>query len=235
MRDYTLEQNDQTKQKFLKNKLKILSDATRPGDIVVFDTETTGFGKNDEILQFSMVNGAGQELLNKYYYPHNVTDWSQAASIHHIDKQFLAEHNILDNDQYYLNNPGNSFEVTSYLSNAKYIIGYNIKYDLRMLQQSLWQPMIFNNQTILDVMLDFAPIYGEINPRYHSYKWQSLSTCADYFNYDWGSSHAHDSMADTKATLFCAKSLYEIPDWTNSYEESKRKLQQMNKKIFGRI
>ena len=56
---------------------------------------------------------------------------------------------------------------------------------------------------IVDVMMDFAPIYGEWSEYHDDYKWQSLSTCAAYFGYDWGEDKVHDSLADCKATLFC--------------------------------
>ena len=52
-------------------------------------------------------------------------------------------------------------------------------------------------------MMDFAPIYGEWSEYHGDYKWQSLSTCAAYYGYDWGEDKAHDSLADCKATLFC--------------------------------
>lgn len=39
--------------------------------------------------------------------------------------------------------------------------------------------------------------------KYGDYKYQKLSTCAEYYGYDWGNDTAHDSLADCKATLFC--------------------------------
>ena len=38
---------------------------------------------------------------------------------------------------------------------------------------------------------------------YESYKWQKLTTCANYYNYNWGDDTAHDSLADCRATLYC--------------------------------
>lgn len=58
-------------------------------------------------------------------------------------------------------------------------------------------------------MLAFAPIYGDYNKRYGNYKWQSLSTCANYYNYEF---NAHNSLEDTKATLYCYQKIKEYKD-----------------------
>ena len=57
-----------------------------------------------------------------------------------------------------------------------------------------------------DVMLEFAPIYGEWSSYHESYKWQKLTTCAKYYGYEF---KAHDSLEDVKATLFCYKKMIE--------------------------
>ena len=38
-------------------------------DILVLDTETTGFGPSAEILQLSIVNGLGEIVMNEYFRP----------------------------------------------------------------------------------------------------------------------------------------------------------------------
>ena len=65
------------------------------------------------------------------------------------------------------------------------------------------------NATIVDVMQDFADIYGEWSDKYGCNKWQTLTKCAEYYCYDWGSETAHDSLADCKATLYCYKKIQE--------------------------
>ena len=60
---------------------------------------------------------------------------------------------------------------------------------------------------VIDVMRNFAPVYGEINPKRGGYKWQNLTTCAQYYKYNWGNDKAHGALADTKATLYCFKKM----------------------------
>lgn len=63
------------------------------------------------------------------------------------------------------------------------------------------------NAKIVDVMQDFAEVYGEWNEKYNCYKWQKLITCADYYGYDWSDDKAHNSLSDCRATLFCYQQL----------------------------
>lgn len=53
-------------------------------------------------------------------------------------------------------------------------------------------------------MEDFAEIYGERNSFRDGYKWQKLTTAADYYGYDWSqrAETAHNSLGDCYATLF---------------------------------
>ncbi len=58
---------------------------------------------------------------------------------------------------------------------------------------------------IVDVMRDFAEIYGEINEYNGKYKWQKLVKCAEYYDFDWSGTgtHAHDSLGVCLATFHC--------------------------------
>lgn len=47
------------------------------------------------------------------------------------------------------------------------------------------------------------------------YKWKKLGQAADFFGYDWGAEHAHDSLADAKATMFVYRNLTEVADYLN--------------------
>lgn len=79
------------------------------------------------------------------------------------------------------------------------------KFDLSFLEPYGIKP--HGGSEIVDVMMDFAPVYGEWSEYHGDYKWQSLTTCAAYYGYDWGEAQAHDSRADCKATLYCYNKL----------------------------
>ena len=57
-----------------------------------------------------------------------------------------------------------------------------------------------------DVMLKFAPIYGEWNEMRQDYKWQKLAKCAEYYGFH-GDGQFHDSLEDVRATLHCFNSM----------------------------
>lgn len=100
-------------------------------------------------------------------------------------------------------------EIIAILQGAERVIGYNTQFDLSML--AAVGASLPKDTPVVNVMLDFAPIYGEYNEEHGSYRWQKLTVCADYYNYDWGSDTAHDSLADCRATLFCYQKMQELP------------------------
>lgn len=161
---------------------------------IVLDTETTGLDpRRDELLQISVLDAdTGATVLNTYVRPIWTLEWPQAQNIHGITPEMVAEAPTLAELH---------LELRAIFGTAREIIGYNTFFDLAFLEPYGIIPW----GEIADVMMDFAPIYGEWSEYHGDYKWQSLSTCAAYFGYDWGEGKAHDSLADCQATLFCYK------------------------------
>lgn len=159
---------------------------------IVLDTETTGLDpRRDELLQITILNAdSGATVLNSYVRPVWTLEWPEAQRIHGITPEMMADAPTLAELH---------LTLRAIFGTARQIIGYNTFFDLSFLEPYGIIPW----GEIVDVMMDFAPIYGEWSDYYDDYKWQSLSTCAAYYGYDWGDDHAHDSLADCKATLFC--------------------------------
>ena len=167
---------------------------------ICFDTETTGLDKDAEILQLAIVNGAGDSLFNEYIKPKRQTIWPQAEKVHHISPTFVSQCKTID---YYLP------IIVEIFKETEVYVGYNLPYDIRMLKQSgVSTDCLYRKECRhIDIMKDFAPVFGE-KGKNNRYKWQNLTTCAAYYNYDWGKDRAHGALADAKATLFCFKKLY---------------------------
>ena len=161
---------------------------------IVFDVETTGLNaETDEILQISIIDGDGNVLINSYVKPYYMERWSDTEKIHGITKDMVENapypHELIP-------------RIKGIFDNAAEWIGYNGVYDLEFLEW--WGIERKSDIKLIDVMDDFSPLYGEWSDYYSEYKWQSLETCARYFEYEF---KAHDSLEDVKATLHCYNSI----------------------------
>lgn len=166
---------------------------------IVVDCETTGLDSQiDEILQLSIIDGNGNTLYNSYFKPLRVSSWASAAKINGITPQMVENAPCI-----YEELP----KINAILRHARTIIGYNPDFDLAFLEAA--GAVLPEDVEIVDVMTEFAPIYGEWSEYHGDYKWQKLSTCAAHYGYDWGKDSAHDSLADCRATLFCFHKLQE--------------------------
>lgn len=183
-----------------------------PSGIIVVDVESTGLNtEEDEILQLSIIDGDGKELMNEYLKPYVKTSWKEAQAIHRISPSDVEDcpyaHEIFP-------------KLKSIIASAHTYIGYNSQYDIEMLQNL---GVDVSGLTVIDVMKDFAPIYGEYNEYYGTYKWQKLSVCAKYYGYEF---RAHDSLEDVRATLYCYKKMQESKRdeaiWGDPESEDKR-------------
>lgn len=168
-------------------------------DEIVIDIETTGLCPVvDEILQIAIIDVNGNTLYNSYIKPICATEWTDAENINHISPDMVK-----DAPDIYAAMP----VVNAILSQAKRIIGYNhINFDLEFMRA--YGAIIPDDAELYDVMLEFAPIYGE--RRYDTddeYKWQKLTVCAAYYGYDWRNDKAHDGEADCRATLHCYRKM----------------------------
>ena len=161
-------------------------------DEIVIDTETTGLNADaDELLQVSIIDSQGNTLFNSYIKPLFTENWDGAMAVNHITPEMVANApNIIEVKQ----------EINKIINSANVIVGYNTDFDLSFLSAV----GIENSKaTVIDVMQDFADIYGEWSDKYGCNKWQKLTKCAEYYGYDWGTDIAHDSLADCRATLYC--------------------------------
>lgn len=158
--------------------------------IIVFDTETTGLVPGeDEIIQFSAIDEDGNVLMNEYIRPARHTSFPEASEVNGIYYEDLKDKPLFN---HYRN------QIQELFDQADTLVTYNGEFDINMLRgEGIRFKMHYKHY---DVMKMFAPIYGEYNKRYRSYRWQTLSTCADYYKYEF---KAHDSLEDVRATLYC--------------------------------
>ena len=158
---------------------------------IVLDTETTGLGAKDEILELAVIDGeTGMTLFHQFFRPVRNQSWDEAEKIHGISPKDVSE----------------CYPISVYrsviqkiLDQAEEVIGYNVSFDIGMLKRAGFEM----HGKAIDVMIPFAEIYGERSSYFGGYKWQKLTTCSNYYGYDWGESEAHGALADACATRFC--------------------------------
>lgn len=187
-------------EEFCKNNI---TEEFKESDVIVLDTETTGLKvSSDELLQVSIISNKKDVLFNSYFKPCFTTEWEAAQTVNGISPDMVKDCPSVISKAVYINN---------IIRNAKVIIGYNVNFDLSFLYCFGIVPV--KNVRIIDVMKLFAPVYGELDEKYGSYKWQKLIKCADYYGFDWGKMAAHNSLADCFATLYCYEKMIEKGDY----------------------
>lgn len=159
---------------------------------VVFDTETTGFGSDDEIIQISIVNQDGKVLLNSFIKPEGAILNSE---YHNITEGVVAAAPTF---------PEIYPAIVEALAGQR-VAGYNLDYDKRMLNQVIerhgLEPLDWaewNGQ--MCAMKLYAPMHGEWNDHHHNYRWQKLDTAARALGVQ-RHGDAHNALSDTLLTL----------------------------------
>lgn len=183
--------------------------------LICLDLETTGLDPYyDEILQITILDGHGKVLLDEYCRPERVEAWEEAQAINHITPEMVRD-----------KKPFSAYiaQIDKLLEDAEIVVGYNSNnFDLEFLKNAGVQIDAGKEKHYFDVMVEFAPIYGEWDDYHHDYCWQKLWTCADYYHYnekcisafdkdgyfyealtDGKIVRPHNSLDDAKATLYC--------------------------------
>jgi len=157
------------------------------------DTETTGIGPKDEIIEIGIIDYNGEVLYETLVKPVGMVS-PDAYRVHGISNKMLE--------------PASRWmrvwlEVEPILSNRVVAI-YNADFDLRLIQQSHQHYKIradFPGNPVC-VMKLYAKYYGEYNPRTMDYKWQSLENAGRQCGISLPNSHhAIDDVLLTRALL----------------------------------
>lgn len=164
-----------------------------PEKVLALDIETTGLhAPEDEVLSLAIIDGTGKALFHGRFKPEHNTAWPQAQAVNGISPEDVAACPPL---------AGRAQEINSTLARAAVIVGYNqIGFDLPFLAAFDIRPP--KDVLLADVMLDYAELNGEWDETRQDWKWKKLAACAEHYGYRF---HAHDSLEDARATLYCAR------------------------------
>lgn len=160
--------------------------------IIILDTETTGLNpEEDELLQVSIISETGETLIDQYVRPTRCTAWPEAERVNHITPEMVR-------DCPTIHDMAVSMQISRILENADKIIGYNTQFDISFLIAAGYDVPICET---VDVMRDFAEVYGDYREELGGYKWQKLTTAAEYYGFEWPID-AHNALGDCLATLY---------------------------------
>ena len=179
---------------------------------VILDTETTGLGKNDVIVQIGIIDLDGNSLLNTLVKPTKRKKISsEATDIHGIKIEDLENSPILCDL---------ITQITSICNNKKVLI-YNSEYDERLFDQTIKQDdncfkfLSFNSEC---VMLQYSKYKGSWNEHYQEYRFQKLP------------SGDHSAIGDCLATLKVIKKMATDFDLIESNIQTGPPEKQINKR-----
>ncbi len=149
--------------------------------VVAFDTETTGFGNSDEILQISFCHNNGQER-DYYIRPVRHSSWNSAMAINHITPSMVMDKPTANELR---------AEIVRIFEEADVIVGYNLAFDTRMVKN------VFGYEIPKNKQFDAMKFFKKFEPDNEGHK------LADAYKFYTGKNidDAHNSLADTRATL----------------------------------
>ena len=154
--------------------------------IVFLDTETTGIGREDEIIEIAVVDADGKLLVNSLIKPSKPIP-SESTAIHGITNEMVQKSPAW---------PILWPTIRAYLL-GKIVAAYNSDFDLRLMQQSHaryrlpWR----ENLNMLDVMKVYADYRGVWDPNRRSMRYFKLEEAGRHFAIDIGNEHR--AAADT--------------------------------------
>ena len=162
---------------------------------VYIDTETTGTGPNDNIIEISVVDHDGGVIVDSLVRPVGKIS-PGARAVHGITNDMIKDASSWESVWKQV-----EAEVTDR------VIGiYNADFDLRMMRQShqmnwlRWSDP--QGAEFFCIMKLYAQFWGQWNPRYGNYRWQSLDQARDQCKIPLLNSHrAKDDTLLTRALL----------------------------------
>ena len=162
---------------------------------IYLDTETTGTGSNDNILEIAIIDHGGGVLIDTLVKPVGAIH-PEAEKVHGINQTIVQ-----DAPRWQDIWP----EVESILRN-RWVGIYNAEFDLRLMRQSHTRSWLTWNRPegmeAFCIMKLYAQFYGQWNSRRGSYRWHSLDAASRHCRIPLPNSHrAKDDALLTRAIL----------------------------------
>ncbi len=160
--------------------------------IVVLDTETTGFSPyNDRIIEFGAIKLVGGKEVERMGILINpcMRIPSQSTKVHGITDDMVKDKPTED---YYIS------KIIELFKDASYIVGHNVSFDIRFLEQMFLR----NGYTFNCEYIDTLKFARKFYPKAPNHK---LTGLAEYLNIE--VKDAHRALADVETTVWVLRHL----------------------------
>lgn len=183
----------------------------RSGRYIVLDTETTGLGLDDHIVEIGaheIVNGrlSGNQF-HLYIRPRKNMS-QEVINVHRIDNNFYDE---FYKDVYNTDEKG----IRNFMNwvGTSLIFAHNAPFDMGMLNSELihWNMPIIPDGRFRCTMRIFAEIYGKINPEFED-KFTKLVNCCELLGLKSYENEYHNALFDAFMTARLMCTLYDLLD-----------------------
>jgi DNA polymerase III epsilon subunit-like protein len=148
---------------------------------IFLDTETTGIGLNDVVIEVAIVDREGQVLYDSLVNPQRPIP-EESSRVHGITDEMVQ--NALTLNQVWA-------DIEKIFHNRAVGI-YNAEFDMRLLKQSVLaagMPWSIKENQAFCVMKLFAAWYGEWNKRHSDFKSQKLEFAGQFCGIELPNSH----------------------------------------------
>ncbi len=177
---------------------KWAQDLMKRRNFYVLDTETTGVGKGDEIVQIGIVDKNGEVVMNQLVKPSRSIP-NGASAVHGIYDDDVADAPVYK-DVY--------IELSKLLA-GEVVVAYNMDFDWRMLQQTGLKYRLPDIRTGKRdcAMKQYAKFNGKWNGKRRSYVWHKLGNAVELEGLT--VENAHDAVGDVLMTLALVRKMAE--------------------------
>jgi len=164
---------------------------------IFLDTETTGTGQIDRIIQVGIVNAKGETLFESLVNPGMLIP-SESSAVNGITNEMV------------LNAPvwTQIWPDVEAILKGRVIGIYNADFDLRLLRQTnkaYGLPMSIETNQAFCVMKLFAAVYGEGNARNNGFRYQKREFAGNFLNIPIPNSH--DAIDDARLTAALTRAI----------------------------
>ena len=160
-------------------------------DYLILDTETTGIGKRDEIIELGIVDMNGNTVYHSLFNP-SCPIGAKAMKVHGITPSEVKGAPRFSDE----------WSKIKGILNGKMILIYNANFDLRMLNQTarIYRcSEVLNQKDVYCIMRGYARYHGEWNPRTGDFRWVKLEQALH--NEDVSITQNHRAIGDCLMTL----------------------------------